>query len=249
MKLRHTIFNSIGLAVAGIAGVMFILTLLGVVSGSYKTQRNPVSTLTGIGAELVIVLCLGGGGMSNLVSDRLKPKPTIVMITVYCLTCFLLPIGIWGIFELRAGGDQKRKIQTKGNSAAVRKSPLKNNPAPARQAAHICWISAVAGFIVAVLCGSTHINPIVFLGAVVATLGMLLSLAFGIYALMRIKELGKKGILLPALIGLIISFVFLLCIIGALIKGFSEGAAELRQKHSSTMQKGSDQTNDTSHLQ
>lgn len=250
MKLRHTIFNSIGLAIAGIVGVMLVLTLFSVVSGhSYAAQNRSIATLFWMGIELAIVVCLGGCGLSNLVSDKLKPKATTVMIVAYCLTCFLLPVGIWGIIELWQNREGMRRKQSRGDVFTSGKSSFKSRPASAHRAANISWISAIGGFVVAVICGSTHVDNIAFLGAATATLGMFVSLAYGIYALLCIREHGKQQILIPALIGTMVSGFFLLCIVAALTMGFIEGAAELKQKHPGAMQKGLDQTNDASHLQ
>ena len=159
MKLRHTIFNSIGLAIAGIAGVCFILSLIAITSGrSYTLQRHPVIAVIDVGMELAVALCLGGGGLANILAGRLKPKATITMIVVSFLTCAFIPLGIWGIFELTISRDRKRARQETSREATSSDSSSQFSIGFLRQAATFSWAAAIIGFVVVLLCGSTHVG-------------------------------------------------------------------------------------------
>ena len=138
MKLRHTIFNSTALGIAGIAGVMSFFSLIAIMSGrSYSAQQHPVISLIDIGLELAVVSCLGGGGMVNLLAGRLKRKPTIMMIVVSFLTCVLSPLGIWGIIELNLNPDMRRVRQETSSKIMPDNSSLQYSPKFLHRAANI----------------------------------------------------------------------------------------------------------------
>jgi hypothetical protein len=110
MKLRVTIFNSIGLAIAAAAAVVFSMSIINMLDGrGYYAQEHPLQMLLSAGVELVIALCLGLGGMNNLLAGRMKTVPTRAMIAAFFISIILFPLAIWGIYELKLNQDRRLK--------------------------------------------------------------------------------------------------------------------------------------------
>jgi hypothetical protein len=57
----------------------------------------------------LIVALVGGGGLANLANGGLSVWPTVTMILGYCISVFLIPLGIWGAVLL--GMERKRQTR------------------------------------------------------------------------------------------------------------------------------------------
>jgi hypothetical protein len=99
-----------------------------------------------------------------------------------------------------------------------------------RRAAYLSWLCPAVGLVLAVVCGSTHIRPLIELVGLVCSLVILLSLILGIVALCGVREHGPQGILIPSIFGISISGLILLLVGLALMAGVVEGNAERRQQ-------------------
>jgi hypothetical protein len=227
MKTRQTVFCSIGLGVAGIAAVNLVLMVVNtMVRPSFSSQAHPGSFLVAILYQIVLVICLGGGGLSNFIGNRLKPGATKAMIVMYCLTCVLAPLGLWGVYELRMIAERQRRFSQIDDDVPRAKSARRRKSSFAPTAATLSWVCSVGGFIAVILAGASHVRPIILLTVAVVLLAMLVSLACGTYALCCIREQGKEGILLPALIGIAISGFFVLFLVIAMVTGGLEAMKE-----------------------
>lgn len=74
-----------------------------------------------------------------------------------------------------------------------------------RMAATVSWVVPVAGMVGTGLIGTLHAPGVMFLWSALASLAMLASVGLGIAALTRITKEGRRGILVPALVGLSIN--------------------------------------------
>ena len=95
MRQSHIIFNVIGIASAAIFG----MSACGQILGGY-----PQSTILWTG---IVILLVGGGSLANLFDRGLSFWPTIIVISGYCISMFLVPFAIWGIVLLVL--DRKRR--------------------------------------------------------------------------------------------------------------------------------------------
>ena len=89
-------------------------------------------------------------------------------------------------------------------------APLRSTPPPnikpfARHAARASWISFIFAFVLLMLLHPLQGSPLEFIILRAAPLLMLLGFALGLIALFGIRKYGIKGILLPAVIGLILN--------------------------------------------
>jgi len=170
----------------------------------------------------------------NLTSGRLKYKPTLAMVVVYCLCCVLLPLGIWGIVELGQNRDQRRAKQADN----MAKNPGLFTSRFLRRAAMISWISPLAGFVMVLLAGASHVKPVIRMVVGLYFCVVLGSCILGVIALFGVRVHGKKGLLMPALTGACVSGLIILMFFVALALGFSEGIkerADWRQKRADEM--------------
>jgi hypothetical protein len=71
-----------------------------------------------------------------------------------------------------------------------------------RTAAAASWVVPVAGMVGTGLLATLHAPGVMFLWSALASLAMLASVGLGIAALTRITKEGRRGILVPALVGL-----------------------------------------------
>ena len=248
MKLRHTIFNSTGLGLAGISGAVLFLNIIRMARINGVPSHHPIGYAWVLLMDLAMILFVGGGAIANLTAGRLKSKPTMAMIIVYFLTCVFLPMGIWGIIELRLDRDRGKAKRGTGTSNGSRNhSSFK--PEFLRRAATFSWVSVVAGFVIVLFCGSSHVRPLINFAIVIFFLLLISSFVLGLVALLEIREHGKKGILIPALTGVCISGFFILMGCIALVVGMVESAAELRQARENAMHSSIYQTNAPSRSQ
>jgi hypothetical protein len=249
MRLRHTIYNSIGLVLAALFSLAILFNILKMVRINGVPGHHPFGYFWALVTQMAVVCFAGGGAVANMAAGRLKPKPTIAMIIAYCLTCVLLPMGIWGIIELRMIRDRRRAVRETYSKTESR-NHSSFTPKFLRRAAVISWAGVVVGFVIIVFCGASHVRPLINVAIVIFFFTLILSFVLGLVALLGVKEHGKKGILIPALIGICISGFFILMGCIALTIGLFEGAAELRQKHENMIHNSSlDQTNAVSNSQ
>lgn len=88
MRLRHTLFNIVGVTLA----LIFVISGCGQLSGGGRMSH--------LAWTVLVVLLVGGGSIANLSERRLARWPTIAMIVGYVASILLLPFGIWGVIEL-----------------------------------------------------------------------------------------------------------------------------------------------------
>ena len=88
MRTSHTIYNVVGLTIT----LILLVSACGQIQGHYR--EGPMLY------TVFIALLVGGGSFTNLAGRGLLAWPTIITITGYCLSIFLLPFGIWGIIAL-----------------------------------------------------------------------------------------------------------------------------------------------------
>ena len=223
MKLRHTIFNSIGLGVASFVGYSCFGTVL-LIFFTHVGLRHPGRYIFQIFYDSVIIFGVGGSALINLASGRLKSSPTLVMVVVYFLSIFLFPLGIWGIVELLGNSNKKYRHRERIDRyvASPKKNAASGNLARVRWLAALSWFIPSAGIILVAAAGSMHHEALIQPVISVSVVGVLLSLIFGLYALFNVSEYGKPGILLPAVIGTVVSSFLVLYIVASLAFGYVE---------------------------
>jgi hypothetical protein len=191
MKLRHTIFNSISLGVATFVSYSCLGTVLHIFLTHFGPRHLGRSVLQ-IVYDSVIIFGVGGSALINLASGRLKSTPTVVMVITYFLTVILSPLGIWGIVELLGNSNKKhrRRERENGYVATPEKETAGGNLSRVRWMAALSWFIPLAGFVLTGAAGSTHHKAVIQPVVGVSILGLLLSLIFGLYALLNVSEYG-----------------------------------------------------------
>jgi len=191
MKLRHTIFNSIGLGVASFVGYSCFGTVL-LIFFTHVGLRHPGRYIFQIFYDSVIIFGVGGSALVNLASGRLKSSPTLVMVVVYFLSIFLFPLGIWGIVELLGNSNKKYRHRERIDRyvASPKKNAAGGNLARVRWLAALSWFIPSAGIILVAAAGSMHHEALIQPVISVSVVGVLLSLIFGLYALFNVSEYG-----------------------------------------------------------
>jgi len=227
MKLRPTIFTAIGVAIATAAGFFFILSLKGVATGrNHLAEKYPILVMVILGFELALAIGIGVPSAINLACERPIPRLTRIMIVTAVFSIVLIPYGIWGIFELRTENKTRRRTQRRGREPVANAAPVASDSTFTRQAARFSWISAAATIVLGLVFGASHDRAIIYTGFGFGGIGFLASLIAGIYALFGVHEHGKRGILLPALAGTVVSSFFLLFVLAAFTAGVIEGAKD-----------------------
>lgn len=105
MKPSHIAFNFVGLIMAAFL-LISALGILFIVMPNASPGSSGIWRFT-IAVETIIVLLLGGGGVMNFARGRLLAWPTAAMILGYCISIWLVPLAIWGVFlayHARGGG-------------------------------------------------------------------------------------------------------------------------------------------------
>lgn len=105
MKLGHIIFNVVGLFIAGMLLVSALSAFFIVLPGAPTEKRGFWHLFMAI--QAIMIVLIAGGGIANFAKGRLAGWPTGVMIFAYCISFWLLPLGIWGIVALLA--EHKRR--------------------------------------------------------------------------------------------------------------------------------------------
>src|SRR5690349_9558803 len=118
MKPGHTIFNIIGLFIAGMLLVSALSAWFVVMPGVPVEKRGFWHFL--IVLEAIMIALIGGGGIANFAKGRLAGWPTGTMIFAYCISVWLLPLGIWGVVILMS--EHKRR----------QREPIQPPPLPSR---------------------------------------------------------------------------------------------------------------------
>jgi len=225
MKLRHTIYNSIGLGVAGICALLWLGKVLLLMRMNSLPNRHPVDFIVSFILLLMTVVLVGGGGVANLTSGRLQPRATTVMVIAYFLTIIFIPLGIWGVIELQSCREARRRYR--GGNHGTPDSAIFSRPL-LRWMATASWAGPAGGFVLAVLCASTHHRPLVLVAALTFLLVVMASLVLGAVALvLAISRQDKQGILVPAIIGISVSALIILLLLIAVVAG----VFKFRQKH------------------
>jgi len=105
MKPGHIIFNVVGLFIAGFLLFSALSTWFVLLPGMRVENRGFFHFL--IALEAVMFVLIAGGGIANFAKGRLAGWPTGTIIFGYCISIWLLPLGIWGLIILLA--EQKRQ--------------------------------------------------------------------------------------------------------------------------------------------
>jgi hypothetical protein len=225
MKTRHTVYNSIGLGIATVAFLSFLSHLLRLIISVHVSPFLGVEILI----DLAIISCIGGGALLNILRHRFSTRPTAAMVVMYFLTCILAPLAIWGIVELQLERERRRG-GTRHNGTA---QPAELLAAPAiplvYSAAKISWICAVSGFVTLIASVELHAKAITDIIVPSVAFAMILSLVLGIIALFGIRKFGPNRILIPALVGTIISGASILFFIAAIAVGIAKDTQEKHQ--------------------
>ena len=111
------IFNAIGLVLAS----FLLLGALGSVSlatdSRHLPDRGQVFWMVFCIYWLALTLMIGGGSLINLARRRLSFWPTIIVISGYYLSLWLIPFGIWGIVAMVR--DRKKRRQRPAHTVEV----------------------------------------------------------------------------------------------------------------------------------
>jgi hypothetical protein len=86
-----------------------------------------------------------------------------------------------------------------------------------RTAATLSWVVPIGCMVGTGLVGSLHAPLVMLLWSAVASLAILASAGLGIAALTRITNDGRRGILVPALIGLSIDALLVVCAVSGVV--------------------------------
>lgn len=98
MKRGHVIFNVVGLCTAGLFLVSALSTWFVVMLGVPLEKRGFWYFMFAM--EAIMTLLIAGGGIANFAKGRLAGWPTGMMVFAYCISVWLLPLGVWGIVIL-----------------------------------------------------------------------------------------------------------------------------------------------------
>lgn len=213
MNKRHAIYNATGLGLTAFACWQFMGGLI-LISAPHPRRHNT------IGFQLVIeaafILCVGGGSFLNIVRGRFSTRPTIALVVGYFLTCFLAPLGIWGIVELYLEREKRRDRSGRNFTPEPSDMPVAPTTPFSYSAAKISWMCAVVGFVSFVLAVPLHMKAVMDIVAPIFIFLMFFSLILGVIALFGVRKYGPHRLLIPALIGTIISGAMTLFIIAGL---------------------------------
>lgn len=220
MKLRHTIYNSIGLALAGLYALGLARQIILLMLGHSVRTKHPVEFVVIFIMEVLVVAFVGGGGLTNLANGRLQRKPTLMMIITYCVTVVFLPLGIWGLYELETNEKKRRRHREGENRGRTESSTFSTTFL--RRAATLSWVFSVGGLVILFLlyCASPHNRPLVSVSILIYLVMLILSLILGIVALCGVREHGKPGILIPSIFGISVSALILLFCVTFITIGF-----------------------------
>jgi hypothetical protein len=241
MKTRQTVYNSIGLGMAALACLTLFSLLMRLRWSRGMPDRLLISYFYDLTMTVAMIVVVGGGSCVNLVANRMKPKLTVAMVVVYFLTCVLMPLGIWGIFELQSG--RKRR------DFRIRDLEHRKPPAPwfsgafLRRAATLSWALSSATFLMALMAGASHDRSIIDFALVVFVLAQLTSFALALVVLLSLQEEEKKGIFGPAVIGISLSSFFIVMCGIALLGGIHEAGKAGQRNQSLTGNTPPEQTN------
>jgi hypothetical protein len=223
MNLRQTIYNSIGLGVAGFSALLVPGNLLRLARANGLPHHHPAGFLFCLIWCGMAVFLIGGGSLVNLGKGRLQFGATIAMSITYCLSIILIPLGIWGIIELQAVPHQRHGHPSSEGHRRYGSTEL--SATFLRQAAMWSWGGPAGGFVLFVLCGSTHIRPLIGMVTLLYALVILSCLILGLVALFGVRAHGSRGLLIPSLIGVSICGIAILFVAASL----AFARADLRQ--------------------
>lgn len=118
MKRSQIVFNAVALV---IAVVFLILGLSAAFAGLPRAPLDQRRVWHGIIVfSAIVVAFLGGGATANFTKGRLGVWPTGLMIFAYCISVWLIPLGIWGMVLLFS---ERKSRQSSQDPAMMRKPP------------------------------------------------------------------------------------------------------------------------------
>ena len=213
MKLRQSIYHSIGLAIAMVFTLLFVITILGGVETSSRTNAHPTAFLEKLALQLVVILFIGVGSLLNLLSRRFVSPTLYLVVGVYCLSVIFLPLGIWGVVEIMLHRSQKRQRRPSQNR---RRATPEVTPATGPVFGFASWYAPISCLGAALggglLASLFYWQPAVGAGIMLrgAAMGLLLlGICFGLLAVARLRDTAIRRTLMTALVGLFLSSVLL----------------------------------------
>lgn len=119
MKLGQIIFNVVSLLIAGILLLALLSALFIVMPGVPADKRGFWHFL--IALLTIVIALLGVGGIANFAKGQLAGWPTGAIIFAYCISVWLLPLGIWGIVALLS--ENKRRQRETSQPPSLQSKP------------------------------------------------------------------------------------------------------------------------------
>lgn len=208
MRLRLGIYHSIGLAIAMVFALIFVINMLGGFEASSRGDAQPGRFVEKLAGELFIILSVGVGSLLSLLARRSVTPTLYLVVTVYCLSVIFLPLGVWGIVEILLRREQKRQRYQPPQKRALPATA----PAPGFSPwfARISCLGSVMGGILLATFMFHHPAGAAGLNLRVALLGLLVvGILFGLLAVAGLREPAGKGILVPALVGVFLGSVLI----------------------------------------
>ena len=106
-------------------------------------------------------------------------------------------------------------------------------PSRAQQAARASWMAPLVVIIFNYVIKSAGFSGSTARALVIGSVSLLLylaGLAFGIYALSQVRSAGRKGVLAPAIVGLVLNSLFLLFVGGVAVSSYLSVKARASQR-------------------
>ena len=204
MRLRQSIYHSIGLAIAMVFLFLFAINVFGAMETSSRANTPPTLFLIRLALEVGIILSIGIGSLMNLLIPRFNRKSMALVVSVYCLSVIFLPMGIWGAVEMILNHERRRKKRQ--SPAGPISQPASFSPRLLRWFAGFSWLGAVLGGSLLVLKFFNHPAAVAGLGWQVVPWGaFLISIIFGLMAVWGTRGSPGRGIWVPTLIGIFLS--------------------------------------------
>ncbi len=114
-------------------------------------------------------------------------------------------------------------------------SPPRVSPSRAQQAARASWMAPLVVIIFNFLLKNARLANTTAASLVIAVFSLMLyvaGLSFAIYALSQVRTAGRKGVLAPAIVGLLLNGLFLLLVGGVAVTSFLAARDRASQRQS-----------------
>ena len=114
-------------------------------------------------------------------------------------------------------------------------SALASAPSRARQAARASWMAPLIAIIFNYTIKNAGLGASTARGLVIGIVSLILYLAglvLAVYALSQVRSAGRKGILAPAIVGLVLNGLFLLLVGGVAVSSYLDARARASQRES-----------------